>query len=94
MPSLEAAAAGLPIVGFRATGTVDAIVDGETGTLVARDDGAAFTRAILRYAGAPELGQAHGSAGQRRVTQLFRREVVWAALEAEYRRLAAASGVT
>ena len=54
---------------------------------------AAFTRAILRYAGAPELGQAHGSAGQRRVTQLFRREVLWAALEAEYRRLAAAAGV-
>lgn len=89
---LEAAAAGLPIVGFRATGTVDAIVDGETGTLVARDDGAGFTRAILRYASSPELGQMHGSAGQRRVTQLFRREVVWAALEAEYRRLAEAAG--
>ncbi|HYP89558.1 MAG TPA: glycosyltransferase family 4 protein [Polyangiaceae bacterium] len=90
---LEAAAAGLPIVGFRATGTVDAIVDGETGVLVDRDDAAGFTRAILRYAGSAELRQMHGAAGQQRVARLFRREVLWAALEAEYRRMALAAGV-
>jgi len=91
---LEAAAAGLAIVGFRATGTIDAIVDGETGTLVARDDAEGFTQAIQRYARETELRQKHGSAGQRRVAQWFRREVLWAALEAEYRRLAAASDAT
>jgi glycosyltransferase involved in cell wall biosynthesis len=91
---LEAAAAGLPIVAFRATGTIDAVVDGETGTLVARDDAEGFVQAILRYASAPELGQRHGGAGQRRVSQLFRREVLWAALEAEYRRLGAEAGVS
>ncbi|HLQ46250.1 MAG TPA: glycosyltransferase family 4 protein, partial [Planctomycetaceae bacterium] len=31
---LEAASAGLAVVGFRATGTIDAVVDGSTGTLV------------------------------------------------------------
>ncbi len=35
---LEAAAAGVPTVGFRATGTIDAVADGQTGTLVARRD--------------------------------------------------------
>jgi len=89
---LEAAAAGLPVVGFRATGTIDAVIDGETGTLVARDDADGFFRAILRYAASAELRQQHGGAGQRRVARLFRREVLWAALEAEYRRLAAAAG--
>jgi len=91
---LEAAAAGLPVVGFRATGTIDAIVDGETGALVEREDNDGFARAILRYAGSAQLREVHGSAGQRRVTRLFSREVVWTALEAEYRRLAAAAGVT
>lgn len=91
---LEAAAAGLPTVAFRATGTVDAVVDGETGTLVAQEDVERFAEAILLYARSPELARRHGLGGQRRVAQLFRRETLWAALEAEYRRLAEAAGVT
>jgi glycosyltransferase involved in cell wall biosynthesis len=84
---LEAAAAGLPIVALRATGTLDAIVDGETGTLLPQGDGGAFAEALLRYAGSRELCGLHGRAGQARVGQRFRREAVWAAIEAEYRRL-------
>jgi glycosyltransferase involved in cell wall biosynthesis len=86
---LEAAAAGLPVVAFDATGTRDALVDGETGVLLRRGDIAAFAQSLLRYAQTPALALAHGQAGQRRVVACFQQEVVWSALEQEYRRLAA-----
>src|SRR5690606_26176521 len=50
---LEAAAAGIPTVGYRSTGVRDAIVDGVTGELVERGDGEGLARAIARYASAP-----------------------------------------
>jgi glycosyltransferase involved in cell wall biosynthesis len=84
---LEAAAAELPCVAFRATGTVDAIVDGVTGTLVTAKDWRALAAALRRYADEPELRKRHGLAGRERVRRLFAREVVWAALDQEYRRL-------
>lgn len=86
---LEAAAAGLPVVAFRATGTLDAVVDGETGVLLDRGAPEVFGDALLAYAGSEGLRRRHGDAGQARVRQFFRREAVWSALEAEYRRLAA-----
>lgn len=85
---LEAAAAGLPVVAVRATGTVDAMIAGETGTLLERGDSSGFAQALLRYVRSPSLGRRQGAAGQARVSQSFRREAVWAAIEAEYRRLA------
>ena len=85
---LEAAAAGVPVVGFRATGTVDAVVDGETGTLVAVGDVGDLSRAIASYARDSDLRQRHGDHGKRRVHDLYRREVVWNAIAAEYARLA------
>lgn len=90
---LEASAAGLPVLGVSATGTRDAIVDGVTGTLLPTSDRVALAQAILRYARSPALRRDQGAAGQRRVSALFRREVVWSAIEAEYRRLAAEAGV-
>jgi glycosyltransferase involved in cell wall biosynthesis len=84
---LEAAAAELPVVAFRATGTVDAVVDGRTGTLVAAKDVPALARSILSYARDPALARQHGAAGARRVAETFRREVVWQKLADEYRRL-------
>jgi len=86
---LEAAAAELPVVAFRATGTVDAVVQGRTGTLVEAKDAAGLRRALLAYARDPALRRAHGAAGSQRVTENFRREVVWQAIAAEYRRLLA-----
>ncbi len=44
---IEAAASGVPAVGWRATGTVDAIVDGRTGRLAPLGDVAALTAAAL-----------------------------------------------
>ena len=90
---LEAAAAGLPVIAFRATGTLDAVVDGETGTLLPLADRSGLTAALLRYAGAPALRQAQGKAGLERARACFRRELVWSAIDGEYRRLAALAGV-
>lgn len=84
---LEAASAGIPCVAFRATGTVDAVVDGVTGTLVAAKDWRALGAALERYLGNAALRQQHGEAARERVERLFRREVVWDALDREYRRL-------
>lgn len=86
---LEAAAAGLPCVAFKATGTVDAVVDGVTGAIVASKDWQALAAALARYLDDAALRKRHGDAARERVRRLFRREVVWDALEQEYRRLLA-----
>jgi glycosyltransferase involved in cell wall biosynthesis len=84
---LEAASAALPCVAFRATGTVDAVIDGETGTIVPAGDIEAMAQALLRYATTPELRATQGAAARRRVEACFRREVVWEAIAQEYARL-------
>lgn len=91
---LEAAASGVPVAGFRATGTVDAVVNGVTGTLVEPGDVEGLARAILEYFRNPEFKEAHGRAGRDRVRREFRPEVVWSALLAEYDRLLAEAGRT
>jgi glycosyltransferase involved in cell wall biosynthesis len=82
---LEAAACGLPVVGYRASGTVDAVEDGVTGTLVDTGDVGSLSRAIGAYLGDPDLAALHGSAGRLRVERLFRQELVWENLVREYR---------
>lgn len=86
---LEAAAAGLPVVAFRAIGTVDAVVDGVTGRLLPAGDTAGLAAAMFEYARLPELARHQGEAGRLRVITSFRREVVWQALHDEYQRLLA-----
>jgi glycosyltransferase involved in cell wall biosynthesis len=86
---LEAAAAGLPTVAFAATGTVDAVVDGETGRLAPVGDACAFAEHLLTYARDPQLRRRVGDAAQDRVMRLFRREEVWQHLADEYARLTA-----
>lgn len=78
---LEAAAAGVPTVGSRATGVVDAVVDGRTGTLVPVGADAALGRALLAYLQDGQLRRRHGEAARERVRRRFRREVVWQAWE-------------
>ena len=86
---LEAAAAGLPVAGYAATGTVDAVADGETGTLVPAGDVDALAAALRGYLADPGLRRRHGEAGRRRVVERFRPEAVWEALDGELRRAAA-----
>ena len=64
---LEANACGTPVIGARAGGVPDAIVDGTTGLLVPPDDPEALARAILDLLGNPERAQAMGRAGRQRV---------------------------
>lgn len=89
---LEAAAAGIPVVGARATGTVDAVVDGETGTLVDVGDASALAQALTMYLTDSELHLAHGQRGQDRVRQDFAPERIWKALYTEYEQLLYATG--
>lgn len=82
---LEAAACGLPVVGYRATGTVDAVLDGSTGTLVEVGDHRALGAALLAYLDDPELARAHGRAGHERAARDFQPEAIWRAWLEEYR---------
>ena len=90
---LEAASAGLAVVGFRATGTIDAVVDGSTGTLVEIGDVSGLTSAIGNYLREPFLRKRHGEAGRRRAANDFRREDIWPALVENYRALLQAKGL-
>ncbi len=86
---LEAAASGIPVAGYRATGTVDAVVDGETGTLVPKGDVPALAAALECYLDRPDLAAAHGATGRRRAVERFRQELVWREWENLYRSLLA-----
>lgn len=84
---LEGAAMALPVVATSATGCVDAVVDGVTGTIVPPRSPQALAAALARYASDPGLRAAHGQAGRRRVLAEFRPEDIWEAILAEYRSL-------
>jgi glycosyltransferase involved in cell wall biosynthesis len=90
---LEAAAAELPVVGFEATGTVDAVRDGVTGTIVPLGDVDAFAAALAQYVVDPVLRLRHGQAGLHRVQREFQSEQVWAAFYDEYVRLLQKRGI-
>jgi len=86
---LEAAAMKKPVVSTRVDGCVDAVVDGETGLLVAPRDSDALAAGLARYIESDELRAAHGAAGRARVLKLFSREQIWDALHGEYTKLVA-----
>ncbi|HQI49230.1 MAG TPA: glycosyltransferase, partial [bacterium] len=68
---LEAMASGLPVIATAVEGTVEMVVDGETGRLVPKEDAAALTAAMLELAGAPELRERMGREGRKRVEEHF-----------------------
>jgi glycosyltransferase involved in cell wall biosynthesis len=87
-PPLEAALiAEIPSVAFEATGTVDAVCDGVTGTIVPLGDIASFARALEKYLGNDVLRRDHGKAGREYVLRHFRPEIVNGAIYREYVRL-------
>jgi phosphatidyl-myo-inositol dimannoside synthase len=67
---LEANACGKPVIGGRAGGAVDAVVDGETGLLVNGDDSAAIADALRRLLGDAALRHRLGQAGLARARGL------------------------
>jgi glycosyltransferase involved in cell wall biosynthesis len=68
---IEAAACGVPAVGTRIYGLVDAIAEGESGMLVPVGDPAALGAAILGLAGDAEARRAMGMRARRRVEREF-----------------------
>ncbi len=91
--ALEANAAGRPVVAARATGAVDAVLDGVTGILVPVGDVEALASALGRLIRDRALASELGSAGRERVLRSFRREIIWEALAGEYSQMLAAKGL-
>ncbi len=84
---LEAAAMGVPAVATRIPGCVDAVRDGETGTLVPPRDAPALAEALRRYLGDADLRRRHGCAGRARALREFRPQALGEAMYQEYLQL-------
>jgi glycosyltransferase involved in cell wall biosynthesis len=91
--ALEAHAAGKPVVAARATGVVDAVIDGVSGVLVPVGDSEALAKGLELLLKDKELAAAMGSAGRERVRREFRQERIWEALAQEYARLLESRGL-
>ena len=76
----EAAAMGRPVVATRIPGCVDAVEEGETGTLVRPRDAESLANALRYYLSNSELCQQHGRAGRARVVRDFQPSQIEAAL--------------
>ena len=87
---LEAQAAGKPVVAGRAGGIVDAVADGETGTLVEPTDVHATASAIRALLKDPDRAAAMGRAGRSAVEKHFN----WDRVVHDLRGIAAALGRT
>ena len=85
--ALEAAAMELPVVGTDVAGCRDAIVDGETGTLIPASDAGALVVALTRYINNSELSIRHGTNGRARAALLYRPLIVWESLLSVYHQI-------
>ncbi|MES1165832.1 MAG: glycosyltransferase family 4 protein [Verrucomicrobiota bacterium] len=74
---LEAAAMRLPVVATAVTGCIDAVVDGETGTLVPPGSTQGLAAAIRAYLASPDLRRRHGENGRERVMRDFVPQAMW-----------------
>ena len=90
---LEAAAMELPTIVSDATGCVDAVIDGVTGTVVPVRNSDVLSRAMKGYLSDETLRRKHGQAGRQRVLADFRPSQIWEAVRAEYENLLRAKGI-
>jgi glycosyltransferase involved in cell wall biosynthesis len=74
--SLEAMAAGLPVVANADGGTAEQVVHGHTGYLVSGTDPAEMARRVASLLRAPERAKKFGLAGRRRVEKMFSMEAM------------------
>jgi glycosyltransferase involved in cell wall biosynthesis len=82
----EASASGLPVVATTVGGIPEIVVDGETGLLVPPEDPAALAKALERLIADPGLRSRLGTAGRRRIDELYRWEGCVDRMELVYRR--------
>jgi len=90
--ALEAQASGVPVVTTTATGAIESVIDGRTGTVVPVADVESLTLAIGGLLAAPSLRLRMGRAGREWVLEKFHPEGIWAALAAEYTQLLLSNG--
>ena len=81
---MEAAAMGVPTVGAKAVGTIDAVVDGRTGTLVSIGNVSELMVALEQYLLNPKLARQHGENGRQRVVTDFSQAAIWNGLRIYY----------
>jgi glycosyltransferase involved in cell wall biosynthesis len=93
MALLEAMASGLPVVASAVSGSVQAVLPGETGLLVPAADVPELTKAIGQLLDHPARAQAMGVAAKRRVEQEFSAKRQADEHLALYRRLLAGSEI-
>lgn len=74
---LEAAASGIPVIGYQATGTIDAILAGKSGCLVPVGDSFGLAEELLRFLQHEELRCSAGLAGRKWVEETFDSKAVW-----------------
>lgn len=86
---IEAAAMGLPTIGTRINGLIDAVVDGHTGLLVKVKDAASLAAACADLLDHPDRLMAMGRAAHARCMQEFDARTVNKKLAEEYARLLA-----
>lgn len=91
---LEAHAAGKPVVTFRATGAVDAVVDGVDGIVVALGDVRGLAEALAMLIGNPSLAQTMGRNGYDRVMREFQPTRIWSAFAGTYVRSLKEKGIS
>ena len=81
---VEAAACGLPVVATRHSGIPEAVVDGETGFLVAENDRAALAEGMALLVGSAELRERMGAAARQLAEEKFDLRLQTARLERIY----------
>lgn len=88
---VEAMAAGKPVVSTAVGGTVDIVVDGETGRLCPAGDAESLAAAVLELLDDPTKAKTWGMAGQERARERFDLPAFHQGFEAIYLRVAGLS---
>jgi glycosyltransferase involved in cell wall biosynthesis len=85
LTTVEAMATGRPVVGFRAAGTAEIVVDGITGRLADPDGDpvSGLTKSVLQIADEPDRASVMGLAARERAVRMFSQEAMMQRLDME-----------
>ncbi|PSB16452.1 glycosyltransferase family 1 protein [filamentous cyanobacterium Phorm 46] len=89
---VEAMSMGLPVVATDIRGCREAVVNGETGLIVAPEDSEKLAKALGILLSNPDLRQAYGKAGRHRIESEYDENLVFQRLEGFYRKLGIVCG--